>query len=1684
MWRVQNVLNGELAAFDLSSLADGRYLLELTTNFGLQRRSTQCTFTLQSQLKTGHFSFAEEEFVAVAGGVSISYKRGYTTQNLSDTGIGHGWTNTATSLTPVLDETRVEREDLDGERFTIHGDGTRDVTVDIPGGKRTTFRYSLEPGGGHSFCYYARWTAPASAKATLAPLCSNKLMTLPGLTPYWEATGPGTPWEIFDFPGFLLTTADGTVYRFLRENLGSHEWIGEGEDDTTGFVQAWGDLYLARLERRDGTSIEFSPEAITGTAPNGTTEELVAFVRDPETGRVLVAQARGGNQTRLEYTYDHLGNLTEVRRSVQGKPLEPFRQYEYANSAFPHHLTAIRAGDRLLLSIAYDAAGRLQGTSGAGGSESRLGDAFAGVELKTDALGRQTLYRYDAAGRVQSRVEPGGAITRYEYDGAGREIAVTGPSGATQYIGYNPLGQKTSYTNEAGDTTTYAYSGDRVTAVTDALGRTSSLQYDSAGNVTRVQTKNGFAFQMSYDAAGRLKSLQGPGGSLQQHSYDPAGRLTSVADAHGVRFDYGYDSLGRNTSFSTTSFDPLTGAELTCAEYVEYDDEGREVFRSASTGDWVRTTRDTQGRVISTEDSQGGRVWVWYDAAGRVVQRSQGDGLVVRYVYDAEGQAILETLPEYTETPSEPTARMVFTQAYAQEYDDAGRLVRRRRLAGTCVLLRSMGEDFITEVVSEGTEEGGATTRYDLAGNVVSTISEEGVETRMEYDVAGRRTAVVDAAGGRMEREYGRGGLVTATTDPLGNRTAFAYNARGQLESVTAPDGTEQHLELSARGTLLAHRDELGACTYFERGLDDVLTDVELPDGTMFHYEYDAGGTLSRVVDPLGHATSFANDAWGRRVRRQLPLGQVEEWVYLGESARISSFMDADGVRTDFTYDEQLRLASQKTGPLERLYLYDSEGRTKSISLRGNGQLESQAVYDYDSKGNLANWTVDGKSFSLRHDRDGRFVSLESKALQVVGTFFPNERRVEWKVQRGPAGVSDEVWAVHRDACGRTEEVIRPDGSRCRLEYDVCGRQVAVRELGTTGEERYRWNGTYDACGQLVREDIFWRDAGHLSRGFAYDSCHRLVAEESTGTQKRWNYGQSFSYDEAGNVIGIRREDADGATEIETRTYDANDRLVGRTMEASGRVEVWSLEWSPAGNLIAEREREGACREYLWDWEGRLAGVRFLTGEVIAKQPLNRQNAARGDEERKRNLVTTQSLSDEDDVPRRDGGWDESFAITSGDKEIWRVEYNYDARGLLANATYHVNGETNHRTFTFAELSSGGIPMLLESHSSHSGETCALPPLDGISSCYTERGRVDYLRNPSGTICATIAGGRVNPVVRDAWGRPLTEDGDGPGFAGEWEDATAGLVYLRTRFYSPRLGVFLSRDDCGFDPEQPQDWNRYAYCRGDPVNRVDPMGTFSLLGVQINMQFVATMMFRYAVCRAVDVAVEIQYAAKAWSDFLEQEKEKENATVLVHGVSYHEPGYGAPMLDWLKRHVPNQDYYEFRWSGFTICGIPYMILPNYQQHRIARDSLEVCLSICECKAYRNFNIIAHSWGTVLSKDVLNDGIVPINLWATMGSPLPSPEAAFHSMPRFPTCRPAWWLNIYSDSDIVTYLAMDRPLPVVTNLWNWTLSKQSRLSQSSSPDEQYAADCHGFTAHVQYFSEVGTLGKIKTRLRRQ
>jgi RHS repeat-associated protein len=80
-------------------------------------------------------------------------------------------------------------------------------------------------------------------------------------------------------------------------------------------------------------------------------------------------------------------------------------------------------------------------------------------------------------------------------------------------------------------------------------------------------------------------------------------------------------------------------------------------------------------------------------------------------------------------------------------------------------------------------------------------------------------------------------------------------------------------------------------------------------------------------------------------------------------------------------------------------------------------------------------------------------------------------------------------------------------------------------------------------------------------------------------------------------------------------------------------------------------------------------------------------------------------------------------------------------------------------------------------------------------------------------------------------------------YAGEQFDSVLKQYYLRARYYDPSNGRFNQRDPARPDNFDPQSLHKYDYCQGDPTDRLDPSGQFSLAGVLAVVAVIAVLAF-------------------------------------------------------------------------------------------------------------------------------------------------------------------------------------------------------------------------------------------------
>ncbi|MBL8484428.1 MAG: RHS repeat protein, partial [Rhodocyclaceae bacterium] len=329
------------------------------------------------------------------------------------------------------------------------------------------------------------------------------------------------------------------------------------------------------------------------------------------------------------------------------------------------------------------------------GNETRIGTDNAGrATSHTNPLGHTGTQTWTGLDQPKTSVAPLGGITRYDYDGAHRLSRVTDPLGhAVESYAYGAHDRLTARTDALGKSDTYTYDAMlRPASVTDREGRETRYRYDQAGRVTGIERPDG-SEQMRYDAVGRLIAVESASGSVQ-YTYDTADRLVEeIQTHHGStwRIAYTYDALDRRRTRT------INGTAETA---YTWDNAGRLASISFQ-GDTTRYAWDAAGRLTQKTLPNGITQNHGYDEADRLtdIAYRQPDGSLIEriaYSYDAAGQRIARSIngPASPETPIAATydvANRMTTltlypgeagqKSYSLSYDDNGNLTDKTNQA-------------------------------------------------------------------------------------------------------------------------------------------------------------------------------------------------------------------------------------------------------------------------------------------------------------------------------------------------------------------------------------------------------------------------------------------------------------------------------------------------------------------------------------------------------------------------------------------------------------------------------------------------------------------------------------------------------------------------------------------------------------------------------------------------------------------------------------------------------------------------------------------------------------------------------------------------------------------------------------------------------------------------------------------
>ena len=564
---------------------------------------------------------------------------------------------------------------------------------------------------------------------------------------------------------------------------------------------------------------------------------------------------------------------------------------------------------------------------------------------RTGPTGTETLYTFDARGRIKTVTDPEGHGTTYTYGGqAGstydnlRTVTTGSTSPRTTTTVYDRFGRDSLNISPGKDTTRTEYDLlNRVTRAIDPVGGVTAYRYMN-GQLYQVTDPKLQTYSFHHDMLGQLGSAVDPRGQWSYAYYDRAGNPTFTRNRRGQVVTALYNALNQRTA-------RYAGTNGTTWSY-----DSTSLWVASSNAESTDTTFfDAAGRALRTVSLLGAHRYTrtyTMDAEGRrtglAATGPWSGARTIRYTYDTRGQ--LDTLQDLSGGTT------------VLRYDRDGLGASRSFPTG---MEAFMGHASTHAGISFGYSSNVVGTDYKLGQNGL-------IDARVQYRSNAQlaRMYSYDKRGwlrGFSDRKF------TPSQIPNGGETCTG----GESEGCAPPDPScsagQQQDEDTGVCLPQGSFDDLGgqAYTYDQVGnRTDPARNVTLATGNRltgmdgYTLDYDADGNLTRKVksgvddvrpgwNALGQMDTvwryqrgtvrYGYDAQGRRVRRTAPDGSVTRYLYDGDDL----LMELDGAGNpvrEYTYypgvdqPHSVRMAGQTY-----YYVTDQPGSVTGLFNAANG---------------------------------------------------------------------------------------------------------------------------------------------------------------------------------------------------------------------------------------------------------------------------------------------------------------------------------------------------------------------------------------------------------------------------------------------------------------------------------------------------------------------------------------------------------------------------------------------------------------------------------------------------------------------------------------------------------------------------------------------------------------------------
>lgn len=1141
------------------------------------------------------------------------------------------------------------------------------------------------------------------------------------------------------------------------------------------------------------------------------------------------------NTTKFEY--DKFGNITKT--TINDTPVEIKSYDEHGRvtktnkisevtveeyDSFDQVIKSTNQTTGLVTEAEYDKNGNVTKTSDNGGKvTTHEYDDFSQEVSSTDPYGRVSSKTYDKYGRVVKEISNTNEATDYEYDKYGNVVKTTNHLGSVTDSTYDLLNRKVSDSTDGNKTLTYSYDakGQLVSTHDSFTDKTDTIKYDALGQAVEKIDKLGNVTKTDYDAKGQVIKETDAAGNATLKEYDIYGNVIKETDAIGNRSQTHYNAFGLvekevdkrgfaisyvyNNKFQLTEMTDKLGNKAT----FEYNDQGFVSKATNQNGFVSEYEYDIYGQKIKETDPNKNITENEYDLLGQVVKTIEPRKTTVNN-YDSLGRLL--SVKENDKTTKE------------NEYNDLNQIVKS---TNALKYVSTYEYDKYGNKTKETYEEHETVNKYDVNSQLIKKTENRDKVTTYSYDALGREVSQKQNDKEIVSKKYDAVGNVVEKTEN-GLTTQYRYDALKHPVQYLYPSLEDGNM----KAIVSVDYDEEGNAVQYKDIYDHVIK-----------RQYDANSNMIAETNSNGFITRYQYDSLNNMTKVQSPLERVMKYDYDGNNNLVErSYNDK---KATYEYDKADNLIKEiNEYGLTETYQYDDFGQMTSYTKNdgttidysydalGRKLSEGTRQFKYDAYDNLLEADYNNKSVKYTYDKFNNITKVKDA----------NDNNVEYKWDiygnRTEIKYNDYTIGYTYNQFDKIDKVSKNGKEYASYSYDVRGNTKSLERNDITTDYSYD---------ELNRRTAYVNTKGDKTLSeykYEYDGQDNVISETINGVVNSYDYNESDELKASTKTI-------DGKTVITEYIYD----LFGNKVESSSDGTNKIYRYNDKNQLTSIKSKDGLTDIY-YDKNGNVRDIYYAGGykeyyqydefgqlttlKTNRDRTYNYEYDGEGDRVHEEKIINSPYDLDYKQDTEEWFDYMQSLPFTEVEElleakksdesfDAMRYQLTYRRKNGLCASNLIKDPKSNEK----CEYKDYLLDKTVEN-------TLVLSENDDIHIYGEERistentdGTQTYLSGNNQSVMAVISSkGTMSQIEYDDFGK--TDDKtSGYGYDGEKLDTT-GNIYLRARYYNPRIGQFIQIDDYKGTQDNLTSQNRYTYCLNNQYKYMDPSGnsiTVALLGL-------------------------------------------------------------------------------------------------------------------------------------------------------------------------------------------------------------------------------------------------------------